>query len=519
MDDEFEVLPLRNDLVCDAFRDRKVVKDPKILTKSKFLNGLQCPKLLWTRCNAPETIPAASESLQRVFDTGHQIGELATRRFPGGVHVQEDNFLKNIEETKVLLASKTPRPIYEAGVKAGRLYARADILVPSPQENGVWDIVEVKCGTDVKDVYLQDIAFQRYCYEHDGIKIGRCYLMYVNNQYVRSGAINVDEFFTLQDVTIDIEPFMQVMSGFVDGFLKIIDLPACPNTGIREHCGKPYECQMKPLCWAFLPKDHVLELSRGKAKGFDLLEQGISRLVDIPYSFKLTDNQSIQKECAITGKAYADRGEIETFLKTLRYPLWHMDFETIFEPIPRFDGVRPYQQVPFQFSVHLEKAPGAPLEHFEFLHKDATDPRKAFIKALRACLGSEGTVLAWNMGFEKGRLKEIGDAFPEHADWCADVNTRTEDLLIPFRKFFYYHPAQHGSASLKKVLPALMGKGYEGMVIGDGGTATTEYARVTYGEGVDPGDRAKVYEALEVYCGLDTKAMVDILGRLMTLLE
>lgn len=513
-DDNLESQPLKNDLLYDAFRDRKVVRDPKTLTKSKFLNGLQCPKLLWTRCNAPDSIPVPTQRMQVVFDTGHRVGELATKRFPGGHYFQEDDFLKNIQETRALLSAKAPRPIYEAGIKAGRLYARADILAPSETIPGGWDVIEVKCGTDVKDVYLQDIAFQRYCYEQAGVRIGRCFLMHINNQYVRQGDIDPVGFFTLVDVTVEIASFIKKLPELIEGLLKIIDLPVCPHISIREHCGKPYECQMKSVCWAFLPEAHVLELTRGKSKGFDLIDQGVLRLADIPDNYKLSDNQTIQRLCAISGQAYVSKVEIADFLKGLRYPLWHMDFETIFEPIPRFDGIRPYQQVPFQFSVHMQASPGAVPENFEFLHKDPSDPRLPFLVALKSCLGSKGTVLAYNMGFEKGRLKELGDAFSEYVDWCNDINARTDDLIIPFRSFFYHHPAQHGSASLKKVLPALVGNSYEGMTIADGGQATTEYTRVTYGEAVDLDDRAKVYAALEAYCGLDTMAMVDILKEL-----
>ncbi len=520
MDDEgFEVQSLINDLVYDAGRDKKLVRDPKILTKSKFLNGIQCPKLLWTRCNAPETIPAPSNRLQQVFDIGHRVGELATTRFPGGQRISEDNFQKNIEDTRTLLSSQDPKPIYEAGVKAGRLYSRADILVPSVTLRGMWDVVEVKCSTSVKEVYLQDIAFQRYCYEQAGISVDRCYLMHINNQYVRQGDIEAGAFFTLVDVTEELVPFIARMPGWIDGFLKIIDMPVCPHIGIREHCGKPYECPMKPGCWAFLPEAHVVELTRGKSKGFDLIDQGILRLAEIPDDYKLTDNQTIQRYGALTGQPYVDQGALGNFLKGLKYPLWYMDFETIFEAIPRFNGIRPYQQVPFQFSVHRQSSPEAVPEHFEFLHQASDDPRLYFLHALKLCLGLDGTILAYNMSFEKARLKELGDAFPEYADWCREINMRMDDLIIPFRSFIYYHPAQHGSASLKKVLPALTGKSYVGMAIADGGQATGEYVRVTYGAGIDPTDRARVYADLEAYCGLDTAAMVDILSKLMGMIE
>ena len=345
---------IRDDLL-DLLIERKTVKSPKILTKSKFLNGLQCPKLLWIRCNAPQEIPEPSEQLQAIFDTGHRVGELATLRFPGGIRVGEDDFVKNLEETRKLLASKNPNPIYEAGIQSGRVYARADILCPSAK-SGKWDVIEVKCSTESKEIYLQDIAFQRYCYEQAGLLIDRCYLMHVNNQYVRQGEIDPDEFFTLLDVTEEIRDFYDQIPALVEGFLRIIDMKSCPPISIRGYCNKPYECPMKPVCWAFLPDGNVTQLSNIRDKKFDLIDQGIILIKDIPASFELSDKQEIQRACAISKREHIDKSEIENFFKGLHYPLYFMDFETIWEVIPRFDGIRPYQQVPFQFSVHIQQS-------------------------------------------------------------------------------------------------------------------------------------------------------------------
>ena len=514
---EFEFDQTKNDLLYDTLVDKRSSRNPRILTKSKFLNGLQCPKLLWTRCNAPEQIPDVSESLQQIFESGNRVGALATTRFPGGVTVGQEDFLKNIRETKALLSSLDSKPIYEAGVLADRLYSRADILRPSLRKAGAWDVIEVKCGTKCKDVYLQDIAFQKYCYEQAGLTIDRCFLMHINNEYVRQGDIDVNGLFTLLDVTQEILPFYQLVPQWVDGFLKIIDMPKCPQVSIREYCSDPYDCQMKPLCWAFLPKANVLELSRGKAKGFDLLDQGITLLKDIPQKFKLTENQTIQRQCAVDNTKHINRSAIGDFLGGLQYPLYYMDFETTFEVIPRFDGTHPYQQIPFQFSVHKQDVPGGPLEQFGFLYKKTDDPRRHFINDLAGCIGNEGTVLVYNQTFEEGRLKELAEVFPEYEDFCRDVCLRMADLIVPFRRFDYYDPKQAGSASIKKVLPALMGKGYEDLDISGGGQASSEYIRVTYGNGISMNERDKIYSDLEAYCALDTKAMVDILTRLQNL--
>ncbi len=209
---------------------------------------------------------------------------------------------------------------------------------------------------------------------------------------------------------------------------------------------------------------------------------------------------------------------MSAFIKGLRYPLYFMDFETTFEVIPRFDGLSPYQQLPFQFSVHVQMTPGGALEHRPFLQKSSEDPRGPFLEALHRAIGPEGDVVAYNKTFEDAHvLKKMTPDFPEHEVWINDIRLRLADLLDPFRSFFYYHPNQNGSASIKKVLPVLVGTSYEGMTIAEGGRASAEYTRVTYCEGIAAEDRAQVYAALETYCALDTQAMVDILEALKRL--
>jgi len=197
----------------------------------------------------------------------------------------------------------------------------------------------------------------------------------------------------------------------------------------------------------------------------------------------------------------------------LKYPVYYMDFETMFDAIPPFDGVRPYQQIPFQFSVHVQDSPGGDLKHASFLWKEPGDPRESFIRELKDCLGDKGSIVAYYFSFEKSRLTELAELFSEYKDWVDSILERMVDLLVPFKNFHYYHASQKGSASIKKVLPAITGKGYEGMEISEGGEASLEYARVTYSD-VSDDDRARVYSALEKYCALDTEGMVNIVDKL-----
>ena len=259
-----------------------------------------------------------------------------------------------------------------------------------------------------------------------------------------------------------------------------------------------------------------MELYRGKAKGFALLDRGVTRLVEIPEDCSLTENQRVQVETVMSASPRVSKLGIRRFLQDIKYPIHLLDFETFSTAIPKFDGLRPFQRVPFQFSLHIQTSPGADLVHRGFLAHGAGDPRAEFMARLREVVAREGSLVAYNAAFEKGVLQECADALPAFQPWVESLEPRFVDLLQPFRAFRYYHPAQHGSASMKAVLPALTGRGYEDLAIRDGDTASREYLRVTFGNS-ESTKRDRVYRQLEEYCGLDTKGMWEIISALQNL--
>ena len=500
------------DVWSDTKREDSASSDrQKLLTKSKYINAIQCPKLLWIRCNEPEKIPDPSESLQYIFGIGHEVGHLAKQQFPGGIDIQESEFLKNISQTKEQLDRKDRRPIYEAGIKADRLYARADILVPIKDD--LWDIVEVKCSTKVKEINYDDVAFQRFVYERAGLNINRCYLMHINNQYIRQGALDINELFVVEDITEEVCAYLPRVKDSVDGLLKIIDMDKCPSCGISEMCSNPYECPLQDDCWEHVDDGSIFEFhGMRKKKKFEMYDSGIISMADASDS-ELKPKHIIQKRCGQENEPHIDTDSISSYLDNLVYPLYYMDFETALSPIPRFDGIRAYQQIPFQFSVHVQNSPDGALEHSMFLARYSNDPRKELIDKLKAALGDTGSIVVYYAPFEKTRLKEFARDFPEYEGWVDSIQPRIIDLRDPFSKFWYYHPSQQGSASIKKVLPAVTGISYDGMEIADGGSAFREYGRVTYSD-VAEDDRKRVYDALEKYCALDTEGMVGIVSAL-----
>jgi len=480
----------------------------QLLSKSKYLNGLQCLKYLWIQINEPERIPETDPVTQYIFDQGHLVGELAKRLFPGGIDIPTDDFMGNINQTKELLEQR--KPLFEAGILAEGIYSRVDILNPSNENS--WDLIEVKSTTSVKDVHLDDVSFQKYCCEKLGLKIEKSFLMHINNQYVKEGEIDPEKFFTLEDITEEVEQSSNGIQDRIADMLEVISATICPEVTIGKHCNDPYDCALTE-CWEFLPEFNIFNLYYGGKKSFDLFSNGIITIREIPHSYKLNDKQRIQQACEISGRPHVDREGISNFLGTLQYPLYYLDFETIGPAVPLFDGTRPYQAIPFQFSLHVAENDGSKPKHFSFLASGTGDFRPTFLAELKNVLGDTGSIVVYNQGFEEGILKELALAFPEYDGWVNRVRERLVDLLSPFRQFHYYNPLQKGSASLKSVLPALTGKGYNELDISDGQAASIAFQAVTYGN-VSEEERNKVRSDLEKYCGLDTEGMIWIIENL-----
>jgi len=331
--------------------------------------------------------------------------------------------------------------------------------------------------------------------------------MHINGQYTRKGEIDVKQLFKMEDISKDVFALKDDVENLIEQSLKIISMEEPP-----ERCTNPKTCPILEECWPNLPEDNVFTLYRGGKTSVELFENGILAIKDIDK--ELNPKQEIQRLAVKSGKAHIDRKAIDKFLNSLEYPLYYLDFETIGTAIPLFDGTKPYQSVPFQYSLHIAEKDGK-IIHKSFL-SEGGDPRKAFIEALKKDLGKKGTIVAYNMSFEKTVLNGIAIAFGEYREWVDAVLPRFVDLLVPFRNFHYYHPKQNGSASIKKVLPAITGKGYSHLDISNGEQASLEYLRVTFlePEAISKKELAKIRKDLEEYCALDTKGMVDIVGEL-----
>lgn len=472
-----------------------------LLTKSKYMQGLICPTTLWLLFNDKEKVPEFDMMTQHRMDQGTEVGQLAKQLFPSGMEIPQSDFMGNIRLSKDML--KQGKTFFEPGFMAENLYSRADVLVPVGSE---WDIVEVKSSTEVKDEHIQDIGFQKYVYEKCGLKIRRCFILHVNKEFKKDGEIDPLQFFIKMDVTDQANEANEGIENRIKAMFEIIRGEKPTN-----HCESFGDCPVPDECWGHLPTESVMYLYRGGKKSVKFFDSGIKLIKDIPKNEKLTNNQLIQFECAALGKPHVDKHAISNFLKTLEEPIYYLDFETYSLTIPRYDGMKPNQHICFQYSLHIQNK-GA-MEHHSFIADSTKDPRKEFIQKLKSVLGTKGTIIVYNQSFEQTRLKELAENYPEFNEWVESLNSRFVDLLIPFRNFAYYNPAQEGSASIKEVLPALTGRSYKGLEIANGGDASILYYKTTLGD-MKKEEIDKIRHDLEIYCGLDTEAMVLLVEEL-----
>jgi hypothetical protein len=480
------------------------------LSKSLFIRGLQCHKSLYLHKYNPELKDELSEEQEAKFQTGINVGIYAQKLFPDGVEIiWEDASLSNqIKQTKAEIQRGT-KVIYEAAFSYDNVFVKVDILRKT--EIG-WEIYEVKGSTALKDVYHDDIAIQYYVLKGSGLPVSKAFLVHINNQYVRKGEIEVDKLFTIQDLSNDV---IEKQKSIKDEIYKMREMLKSqePNIDIGGHCTDPYDCDFFGYCWKHIPENSVFSLKCAGPNKFDLYRQGVIHLEDIPIGI-LPQSQRIQLEGALYKKNITNKKAVKKFLDTLWFPICFLDFETTFMvPIPMFEETRPYQQVPFQYSLHYLENEDAELQHFEYLAPANGDPRKELVEKLLNKIPKNACVLVYNKTFEIGVLNDLAKWFPEYSEQIKRIIRNIRDLMIPFRRKDIYRWEMGGSYSIKYVLPALVPEmNYKEMEISDGGMASSAWLNMLALENLE--ETEKTRKALLDYCKMDTLAMVSILDKL-----
>jgi hypothetical protein len=485
----------------------------KLITKSKYIMGLESDCLLWKAVNDSASLPPPDAFTQSKFDAGHEVGELAKQLFANGIDMSNFEFMNNIRETQKALERR--KPLFEAGFMVDGVFSRADVLLPL--EDGSWDVIEVKSSSSAKEVHIKDLVFQKYVYEKAGLRTRNFSVVHLNNEYVLEGELSIPDLFKRTDVTEEVLLDFSTVADKVAHMKEVISLPTCPAFNYHDVVNSAYGNPCIDEFMNSLPAGSVFELYNiRKKKAIELYESGSKLLSEIPSACKLTEKQKIQVNCFNTGKQHVDAHNISLFVSSLEYPLYHLDFETCMPVIPIFEGCKPNQQVPFQYSLHIEEANGS-ITHREFLFTSNGDPRTTFLESLLSDLGSSGTILVYNQAFELARLRELASVDSSYLEWVDSVTLRVADLLVPFREFYFYDNRQKGSCSIKAILPLFSDLDYKTLAVSNGSEAMNLYFK-HFVRGDPCLDRDKLIQDLLAYCKQDTWAMVLVLRGLRELI-
>ena len=482
------------------------------LSKSRYLASSQCHKRLYWQVHAPELAAQPDAATEVIMEQGHQVGLLARQLFPSGIEVRSDRGLDQaIRATRELVANREVPAIFEGVFEHDGVLVRVDVL--HRRRDGRWRLVEVKSSTSVKEEHLDDVGIQSRVVSRCGVDLASVCLAHINRNYVfNGGSIDVRRLFKIRNLTRRIQRLQPKLTFQLRAAFTVLSMPKAPDIAPGKHCMVPVTCEFYDRCNPPLPDDHIGYLPRLHASAEEELEEmGVESIRDVPDDFELTEIQRRAATCVQTGEPWFNP-ELGVALESLRYPLCLMDFEAVNPAVPRFRSMRPYDQLPFQWSVHVLRQPGAEPEHYEFLATDTSDPRREFIESLCNALGESGNIVVYS-AFESQRLSELGAYLSEFADRIKQIQARLWDLL-PVVRNNVYHPAFAGSFSLKYVLPALVpGMTYEGMGVADGQQAGVAWEKLVRG-GLDQSERDRIRKALLDYCGQDTLAMVRLLERI-----
>lgn len=486
----------------------------RILSKSKLLAFRQCAKRLWLEVNQPQ-LRNDSIATQASFVAGHQVGDVARQIYdPKGCGVlidpQAEGFDAAFERTRQLL--QTPQPIFEAGFRAAGALAFADVMLPVKRGGQMrWRMVEVKSATSVKDYHRDDAAVQALLAQESGVSLAGIALAHIDSGWVYPGGGQYQGLLVEQDLTREVEGRGKEVRGWIAAAQKTLRSSQAPRIHTGLQCCDPYECgfighcqsqepqAQQPIQW--LPGLSPKRRSQAEA-------QGITELRDVPDDW-LTDRQRRVKSVTLSGRVYFDQAAAARALAAHPLPTYFLDFETISFVVPIWKGTRPYQQIPFQFSLHRLSRTGK-LAHTPFLDLTGADPSRRLAQALLAVCGERGPIFVYNAGFETGRIRELAARFPALSRGLLALNERIVDLL-PIARDHYYHPDQQGSWSIKAVLPTLCPDlDYERLDgVQDGGMA-----QAAFQEAIAPQTGVARREQLErkllAYCELDTHAMVRL---------
>lgn len=482
------------------------------LSKSDYMLFLRHPAWLWLKKHAKQFLPPVDAALQARFDEGHAFEPYAEALFLDVVRLGFSDFAgyQALPARTLDTWQNGADAVAQGRYVDGPITCISDIV---RRDGDGYVLTEIKSSTSAKPEHTFDLAFQRVVLEAAGFPITRCEVAHVNRDYVRDGEIDPQALVSITDITEDVAAQFENTRTRIEQALSVAASSSMPDPAPERARLKAYDewLEIRDMLDPSLAEDSIHRLPFMNAeKATTLIEAGISTIDAIADPSMLGKSTRRYLRARADGKRTVDADALDHFLNEITYPVYYFDYETSQSLLPPWDGTRPYQQVPFQYSLHIQREPGAEIEHREYLHRDQSNPMPALLERLHEDVGETGSVVVWYEAFEKSRNKEMAAAFPRHPAFLNDLNARVIDLMKPFADEIITDPAFNGSASIKAVLPALLPElSYQDLDIQEGASASRLWKEVTLTNPNSP-DREKVYDDLVAYCTRDTWAMVAI---------
>jgi len=499
-----------------------------LLSKSDYILFLKHPAWLWLKKFEKYRLPEIDENTQGIFNTGHEFEKYAELLFPEGVRLGFGNY----DEYKALTGATKEAldggasTIFQGRFQADGLTCIVDVL--DRVGDDVFDLIEIKSSTKVKPEHEYDLAFQLLVLHKAGIRVDKISVIHVNREYVREGVIDPEGITEKTDVTGAVRMLADVTEEQIDKAKLVLLSKEMPDISPRfvnqlGISGTSWFEDWMSVYFNLRPdldpySIYHLSYPNGEQIG-ELENREIKLIAYVPDDLALRPKQLAQIQATRTNQRIIDKDKIREFLDTFVYPVYFFDYETLSSAIPYFDGSSPYQDYPFQYSLHIQDSPGAEVRHLEYLHAEASNPMPGLLEQLKTDIGSFGTILTWNMSYEKGCNTRMAKLYPEYQEFLEGVNEWIEDLMTPFAKMWFVDKDFFGSASVKKVLPALVPElSYKELDVSDGLLARRVWTQSVL-EGRNPEDKDKILSDLSTYCTLDTFAMVKILEELLRIIS
>lgn len=489
------------------------------LLKSDYMLFLRHPALLWLKKHEPIKIPPIDVATQQRMASGYEFEEHAEKLFPDAIKI---GFTSPVEYRTML--SRTAEAwkngancVVQGMYKSGELACITDVL----EANGDgYILTEIKSSNSEKPEHVMDLAFQRIVLESNGYNIRKCQVLHANPQYLRKVKIDPSELTLFTDVTDNVEKILDKTEADAAKAVSVANSDSIPDIDPLIATSSAFAdwLQIRKELEPKLPDNSIYHLPKiGHRVAKNLIAHNIETTDAIQDSSLLSHGTAKYWKALSKGGQYINTEKLSLFLDSIEYPVYYLDYETAAKPVPIWDNTSPHQQVPFQYSLHIKRAPNTEIEHFEYLHKNLDCPIDGLLFSLSKQIEIKGTILVWSQSFEKKRNEEMALYSPEHSSFLSSVNDRVIDLMDPFSDDLIMDPAFMGSNSIKDVLEVMIPEiSYNDLEIKDGGSAASEWQRVTLSEA---GDKATVYKDLKKYCERDTEAMVFIHEKLIELVQ